>query len=435
MTKGFNLWKKAKKIIPGGNNLLSKRPERYAPDIWPNYFKSCRGVEVIDLEGNKYIDMAQMGLGSSILGYANPELTDAVCKSALDGVNCTLNCKEEVDLAEILLKKNKFAGGVKFARTGSEAMSISVRIARAYTGKTKIAFSGYHGWSDWYLSANLRGENLKDHLLPGLSTKGVPEGLANTAIPFKYNNINDLKKVLKENEDIGILCMEGARYDFPTEEFQNFVMKVCKEKKLLLILDEITSGWRLTDGGVYKLNKLDPDIVVYGKALGGGYAISAVVGKKEVMDVAQDTFISSTMMTERIGFVSAIKTIEIISRDKSWKHLNEMGNYIGINWQKIAEKYGLNLEITEFKPLITFKFKGYDNPNELITFFTQEMLNKGYLASTSVYLSCAHTKEIIDEYLYNLESVFKEMYELISKNQIKSKLKTKVRSDAFARLT
>lgn len=212
-------------------------------------------------------------------------------------------------------------------------------------------------------------------------------------------------------------------------------MKVCKEKKLLLILDEITSGWRLTDGGVYKLNKLDPDIVVYGKALGGGYAISAVVGKKEVMDVAQDTFISSTMMTERIGFVSALKTIEIISRDKLWSHLNNMGNYIGDNWIKIAERYGLDLEITEFKPLITFKFKGYENPNELITFFTQEMLKKGYLASTSIYLSRSHTKEIIDEYLYNLEDVFKEMYELISKNKIRNKLKTKVRSDAFARLT
>lgn len=435
MTSGIDLWNRAKKIIPGGNNLLSKRPDRYAPDIWPSYFSSCKGVEVTDLDGKKFIDVAQMGLGSSILGYANEELTEAVCEAAKGGVNCTLNTREEFDLANVLLEKNTFAGGVRFARTGSEAMSISIRIARAYSGKTKIAFSGYHGWSDWYLSANLTGEKLNDHLLPGLLPKGVPEGLINTAIPFKYNNTDDLKRVMEENDDIGIICIEGARYDFPNNEFVDHVMSLCKKKNLVLVLDEITSGWRMTDGGVYKLNDLEPDIVVYGKALGGGYAISAVVGKKEVMDVAQETFISSTMMTERIGFVAAIKTIEILSREKSWDYLNLIGDYIGNSWIKIAKKYDLNIKITDFKPLITFKFINYNNPNELITFFTQEMLRRGYLASTSIYLSCAHTKKIIEEYLFHVDKVFKLMSELISQNKIKDRLETRVRSDSFARLT
>lgn len=435
MTSGIDLWNRAKKVIPGGNNLLSKRPDRYAPDIWPNYFSSCKGVEVTDLDGNKFIDMAQMGLGSSILGYANEELTEAVCEAAKGGVNCTLNSREEFDLANLLLEKNTFAGGVRFARTGSEAMSISIRIARAYSGKTKIAFSGYHGWSDWYLSANLTGEKLNDHLLPGLLPKGVPEGLINTAIPFKYNNTDDLKRVMEANDDIGIICIEGARYDFPNNKFVDYIMSLCKKKNLVLVLDEITSGWRLTDGGVYKLNDLEPDIVVYGKALGGGYAISAVVGKKEVMDVAQETFISSTMMTERIGFVAAIKTIEVLSRDKSWNYLNSIGDYIGNNWIKIAKKYNLNIEITDFKPLITFKFINYNNTNELITFFTQEMLRRGYLASTSIYLSCAHTKKIIEEYLFHVDKVFKLMSELISQNKIKDRLETRVRSDSFTRLT
>ena len=435
MTSGIDLWNRAKKVIPGGNNLLSKRPDRYAPDIWPNYFSSCKGVEVTDLDGNKFIDMAQMGLGSSILGYANEELTEAVCEAAKGGVNCTLNSREEFDLANLLLEKNTFAGGVRFARTGSEAMSISIRIARAYSGKTKIAFSGYHGWSDWYLSANLTGEKLNDHLLPGLLPKGVPEGLINTARPFKYNNTDDLKRVMEANDDIGIICIEGARYDFPNNKFVDYIMSLCKKKNLVLVLDEITSGWRLTDGGVYKLNDLEPDIVVYGKALGGGYAISAVVGKKEVMDVAQETFISSTMMTERIGFVAAIKTIEVLSRDKSWNYLNSIGDYIGNNWIKIAKKYNLNIEITDFKPLITFKFINYNNTNELITFFTQEMLRRGYLASTSIYLSCAHTKKIIEEYLFHVDKVFKLMSELISQNKIKDRLETRVRSDSFTRLT
>mgnify|MGYP006416727805 FL=1 len=153
--KSHMLWNRSVAAIPGGNGLLSKRPDRYAPDIWPAYFEKCRGVEVVDLDGNRYIDMAQMALGSAILGYAHPELTDAVCEAARLGVNCTLNCPEEVMLAERLLELNPFAGGVRFARTGGEAMAVAIRIARAYSGRSKVAFSGYHGWSDWYIAANL----------------------------------------------------------------------------------------------------------------------------------------------------------------------------------------------------------------------------------------------------------------------------------------
>ena len=436
MNTGLKLWDTAVKVIPGGNGLLSKRPDRYAPNIWPAYFSRAKGCDIWDLDGNKYIDMAQMGIGSAILGYANEELNAAVNTAIAGGVNTTLNAPEEVYLAERLLGLNPFAKGVKFARTGGEAMSMAIRIARAYSGRDNVAFSGYHGWCDWYLAANLTSENnLSDHLLPGLDPKGVPKGLANTALPFRYNDVKDFKRLMDVNSDVGVIVIEGARYDFPTQTFLNEIQTVARERSIVIVVDEITSGWRMTDGGVYKLNEFNPDIVVYGKAMGGGFAISAVVGRKEIMDEAQNTFISSTFWTERVGFAAALKTIDILTRDKIWEHLIRIGNRIGEGWLKLAKKHELKFHISDFKPLITMKFEYDDLNNSILTLFTQEMLKRGYLAASSVYISSAHTDIIVDEYLDHVNEVFGIISEAIRSNTVSEKLKSRIRSDSFCRLT
>jgi glutamate-1-semialdehyde 2,1-aminomutase len=436
MTAGQDLWKRAMSVIPGGNGLLSKRPDRYAPDIWPCYFKRCSGVEVLDLDGRVFIDMAQMGLGSSILGYAHPELTEAVCATASDGVNCTLNSPEEVLLAERLLELNPFAGGVRFARTGGEAMAIAVRIARAYTGRAKVAFSGYHGWCDWYLATNLSSSNaLSDHLLPGLEPKGVPEGLRNSAVPFLYNDVADFERVITEHPDIGVICVEGARYDFPQQDFLNAITAKAKERGIVIVSDEITSGWRMTNGGVFKLNGFEPHIVVYAKAMGGGYAIAAVVGRAEVMDAAQETFMSSTMWTERVGFTAALTTINVLAREKAWEQFIRIGTRIGEGWHSLAKRHGLNLKVTDFKPLITMKLEYGDRNAALQTLFTQEMLDRGYLAASSVYVSLAHTDEVVDRYLDAADEAFMVLADAANKGDEMKRLRTKPKSDAFQRLT
>ena len=436
ISSGNLMWHRAIKSMPGGNGLLSKRPDRYAPDIWPTYFSKSSGVTVVDLDGNSFIDMAQMGIGSAILGYAHPELTNSVTEAIRDGVNCTLNAPEEVLLAEKLLELNPFAGGVRFARSGGEAMAMAVRIARAKTGKDKIIFSGYHGWCDWYLATNLGNEDgLNDHLIPGLGVKGVPAGIANTAIPFIYNDIEDFERTIKEHPDAGVICMEGARYDFPSREFLESVSRIAKKYNMIIISDEITSGWRMTDGGVYKLNGFNPDIVVYAKAMGGGFAISAVVGTEEVMHSAQDTFMSSTMWTERVGFVAALATIEIITREKVWEHLIKIGEQIGDGWLLLAEKHGLKITVSDFKPLITMKLHYGSRNQALVTLFIQEMLARGYLSATSVYVSYAHTPEIVDCYLEAVDGCFQILAHAIDAKNIDKLLKTRVRSDSFNRLT
>ena len=432
---GLRLWNKATSLIPGGNGLLSKRPDRFAPDIWPTYYSSAKGCEIKDLDGNSYIDMAQMGLGAAILGYCNVEVDEAV-KEAIDkGVSTTLNAPEEVELAEKLLGLNDFAGGVRFTRTGGEAMAVAVRIARAFSGRGRVAVSGYHGWSDWYLASNLNGkDNLREHLLPGLSPKGVPKGLEGTVLPFQYNNISELNEIVNEYEDLGVIVIEGARYDFPTQEFLEGIQKIAEKRDIVIISDEITSGWRMTDGGVYKINGFKPDIVVYGKGMGNGYAISAIVGKKVVMDEAQETFISSTFWTERVGFAAALKTIEILTREKVWEHLIRIGRMIGDGWEKMARKHGLKIQITDFKPLATMKLEYEDLNPALITLFTQEMLKRGYLAAPSVYVSYSHDEGVVEEYLENVDEVFGIMQESVKFSTSMEKLETKVRDEGFKRL-
>jgi len=435
MNKGIELWKKAVTVIPGGNGLLSKRPDRYAPDIWPTYFSRAKGCDIWDLEGNKYVDMAQMGIGSAILGYTNDELNAAVCQAIEDGVNTTLNAPEEVLLAEELLKLNSGMGAVKFTRSGGEAMAMAVRIIRAASGRDKVAFSGYHGWSDWYLATNLSNStNLNEHLLSGLAPKGVPSGLAGTAVPFKYNDVADFKRMLDANPDIGGIVFEGARYDFPQEDFLNEIQKEADKRGILTVVDEITSGLRMSPAGVYTLNGFVPDMVVYGKALGGGFAISAVLGTSSVMSAAQDTFISSTFWTERVGFVAGLKTLEIIQRDRLWEQLISTGEYIGEAWQDLADKHGLKLHVTDFKPLITMKLEYGDQNNQILTYFIQEMLKRGYLAASSIYLSAAHTKKVVKKYLLAVDEVFALMADAIAMGVLEDRLETRVRTDSFSRL-
>ena len=195
LKKSLDMQKMARQRIPGMTQLLSKRPDMFAPGVWPGYFSKAKGVEVWDLDGNRYIDMSIAGIGANVLGYADPDVDDAVRAIIDKGTSCSLNCPEEIELADLLCEIHPWADMVRFSRTGGEARTIAVRIARAYTGKDKIAFCGYHGRHDWYLSANVGTENaLGEHLLPGLSPSGVPQGLTGTALPFRYNNLEELQE-------------------------------------------------------------------------------------------------------------------------------------------------------------------------------------------------------------------------------------------------
>ena len=408
MNKGQKLWDKAKKVIPGGSMLLSKRAEMHLPNQWPSYFSKAKGCRVWDLDGREYIDMHLMGVGTNTLGYAHPEIDNAVIKAIKDSNMSTLNCPEEVLMAEKLLSVHSWSKKARFARSGGEACSIAIRIARAYSGKDNIAFCGYHGWQDWYLSANLsHNNNLSEHLLPGLSIKGVPKNLKKTAFPFRYNDFKELEKIVNK-EDIGIICMEVVRNEEPKDDFLIRVGELAKNKGIVLIFDECTSGFRQNFGGIHQDYKVEPDIAIFGKAIGNGYALTAVVGKEDIMDEANNTFISSTFWSEKIGFVAGLKTLEIMEKESSWIKILRLGRKIKEDWKKLAKKHDLSIDIFGIDSLPSFSFRS-ENNQAYKTLITQEMLKQGYLAGTSVYVSTEHSEEIVNSYFNKLDPVFEQI--------------------------
>ncbi len=431
--KGQKLWKRAKRVIPGGNMLLSKRAEMFLPDYWPAYFSKTEGCYVWDLDDVKYLDMSIMGVGTNTLGYSHPEVDDAVRKVVSMGNMSTLNAAEEVYLAEKLMELHPWADMARFARTGGEANAIAIRIARAASGRDKIAICGYHGWHDWYLAANLGdGQNLDGHLLPGLEPKGVPGNLRGSVLPFHYNNFPELSELVK-NHSIGAIKMEVSRNTGPEDDFLAKVRKLADENNIILIFDECTSGFRQSYGGLHKLYGVQPDMAIFGKALGNGYAITATIGKREIMDSAQNTFISSTFWTERIGLAAALKTLDIMEREKSWEKITETGRNISKGWQELADKYGLPIEIYGLPALTGFTFK-LDNAQKYKTLLTQEMLKSGILASDSVYVCTEHTPELVLHYFEALESVFSRISDCENGQFIDSLLDGSVSHSGFRRL-
>lgn len=433
MGTGQKLWKRAKQVIPGGNMLLSKRAEMFLPEQWPAYFSKAKGCRVWDMDGNEYIDMSIMGIGTNSLGYGHPEVDEAVAQTVRDGNMSTFNCPEEVYLAEKLVAMHPWADMARLARTGGEANAIAIRIARAASGKDKVAVCGYHGWHDWYLSANLGDdERLAGHLLPGLDPKGVPQQLRGTVFPFTYNNYDELKSLV-DTHDIGVIKMEVVRNKGPENGFLHKVRQLATERGIVLIFDECTSGFRQTFGGLHKMYEVEPDMAMFGKALGNGYAITATIGRRAVMEAAQSTFISSTFWTERIGPTAALKTLEVMERTRSWDIITQTGQDIRQRWQALADKHGLPIEHWGLPALTGFTIQ---SPQALAykTLITQEMLSKGFLAGNSVYVCTAHTPDVVAGFFDALDPVFGLIKECEEGRDVMSLLKGPVCHGGFKRL-
>jgi glutamate-1-semialdehyde 2,1-aminomutase len=434
--KGQALYRRAKQLMPGGTQLLSKRPEMFLPDQWPSYYSKARGVEVTDVDGNTYIDMSMMAIGACVLGYADPDV-DAAVKAAIDaGSASTLNAPEEVELAELLCELHPWATMVRYARSGGEAMMMAVRIARAHTRRDKVAFSGYHGWCDWYLAANLADEDALDgQLMSGLDPAGVPRGLKGTALPFHYNRFDELKAIVDAHPgELAAIVMEPRRGQAPDPGFLEAVRDLATGIGAVLIFDEVTTGFRMTDGGIHLLLGVNPDIAVFAKAMANGYPMAAIIGTSTVMEAAQSTFISSTNWTERVGTVAALATIRKYRRERVAEHLKKIGNLTFDGWTRAAAKTGVALHTEGLPSLAHFAF---EHPDELTltTLFTQDMLERGYLAYNQFKPSFAHQPSHVDAYMKAVESSFALIAEAIRAGDYASRLKGPCARRGFYRLT
>lgn len=412
--KGRLLYSEAKKFTLNGNMLLSKRPEMILPEKWPNYFSKAKKVYISDLDNNKYLDMMCI-VGHNILGYANKKVDKKVISEIKKSNMTTLNSKYEVLLAKKLVELHPWSGKCTFARSGGEANTIAIRIARAYNKRDHVAVCGYHGWHDWYLSLNLnKPNNLKTHLLEGLSTDGIPKKLRGLTSTFNYGDFNKLKEIHKKKK-LSAVIMEVCRNSLPDINFLKNVRNFTKKNNIVLIFDECTTGFRRSLGGIHKITNINPDLAMFGKALGNGYAITAVLGKNKVMNSAKRSFISSTFWGEKAGFVAGLSTISEMKRIKSWKKIINSGKQINKKWLELKDKYDLDFKINGFESLTSFVFK--KNHLKYKTFITQEMLKENILATNMIFLTTEHNAGHIKKYIKALDKIFKKI-SFIEKNKL-----------------
>lgn len=433
---GAELWERAKKIIPGGNQLLSKRAEMFLPDKWPAYYSKVKGSNVWDLDGNRYLDMSISGVGACTLGHSDPDVDAAVIRAIKAGNMSTLNVPEEVELAELFCKIHPWAEMVRYARTGGEAMAMAVRISRAATGKEKILFCGYHGWHDWYLSANLaKSTALDGQLLPGLEPAGVPRGLRETTIPFYYNDLNSFTSLVDQYDgQIAGVVMEPVRNHWPNKEFLDGIRQITIENEIPLIFDEVTSCLRMTHGGIHSKLGVEPDVAVFAKALGNGYPMAAIIGKSEIMSATQKTFISSTYWTDKIGPVAAIATLRKHKERDVSSHLIYIGNLVQDGWKKLGMEHDLDISVSGIPPLGHWEIESKEN-QLLHTIIVEKMLNKGFLTSKAFYATYTHTKENVDDYLEALDDTLNDLSPYIKKGTLKSLQHGPIAHTGFRRLT
>ena len=427
--KGYKIWNEAKKIILGGNMLLSKRPEMHLPEKWPPYYSKASGCFVWDMNNKKYLTYL-LWVGTNILGYSNKIINNAVINKLNKGNISSLNCNEEVQLVKRLILIHPWFDMGKLTRTGGEANAVAMRIARASAKNEKVAICGYHGWHDWYLAANLKNKKLNNFLLPGLTPLGVPRKLKDTIFTFNYNDIKRVEFLIKK-KNIGIIKMEVMRDKMPENDFLKKIRNLTKKHKVVLIFDECTSGFRETFGGLHKKFKIYPDIAVFGKALGNGYPINAILGKKKFFNKAQESFISSTFWTERLGPLASLKTLYLMERKKTCIYISKLGSYIKKKWEALSKKNGLKINIYGLSSICSFSF---DRDHLLYkSFITQEMLTNNILATTSIYVSTVHNKNNLKKYFSILDKLFKRIKEHQQNKKIKL-LKGKICHSSFKRL-
>ena len=431
-----DLYRHAKQRMPGGTQLLSKRPEMLAPDQWPAYFREARGCETWDLDGRHYYDFSTNGIGSCLLGFRDPDVTRAVQRRISLGSMCTLNPPEEVELADLLCEIHPWAGQVRFTRCGGEVCAAAVRIARATTDRSLVAICGYSGWQDWYLAANLgEADALRGHLLPGLSPLGVPRELRGTALTFTFNNREEFQAIINAHgNQLAAVVMEPCRAVEPAPGFLEFVRDAAHRAGALLIIDEISIGWRLHFGGAHLKFGVNPDLAVFSKAMGNGHPIAAVIGTRAAMAGAHDSFISSTYWTESVGPVAALAVIRKMQTGDVPAHVAKVGTRVMQAWEDSGRRHGLPVHVGGFPCLAHFRFD-HEKADAMRTLYTQHMLDRGYLAGTGLYPTLAHTEAVVECYGQAIDEVFAQIAQALDAGDIEKRLRGPVAHTGFRRLT
>jgi glutamate-1-semialdehyde 2,1-aminomutase len=433
----MQLYQRAQRLIPGGTQLLSRRPTRYACGVSPVYAARAKGARFWDVDGNEYIDWAS-GIGAIILGYADPVVDEAVIQQICSGTMYSVNHELELELADELIAAIPCAEMVRYCKGGGEACAMAVRIARGITSRDKILFCGYHGWHDWYLAANLAGDTALDsHLFSGIEPIGVPRGLAGTAIPFPYGDLDSLGQTLDDHRgDVAAIIMEPMRSELPPAGYLEGVAKLARQHNVILIFDEVSTGFRPSAGGVQPLIGVTPDMAVFAKSISNGYPLGAIVGRREVMEPAGRMFISSTYWSDTIGLRAALTTLREIRRRDVPGIVKQIGVELQQRITAAAQETGVSAICrgVDFHPQLHFDGADPELKPKLATLYIQEMAKRGCHGYAAFYLNAAQGPAEIEQTVAAARETFAIIAAGLADNRIDDLLECELQQDSFRRL-
>jgi glutamate-1-semialdehyde 2,1-aminomutase len=435
--RSMELYRRAEEIIPGAVQLVSRRPSRLACGVSPVYAARAKGARLWDVDGNEYIDWVS-GIGAIILGYADPIVDEAVTRQIETGTIYSINHELELELAEYLIETIPCAEMVRYAKGGGEACAIAVRIARGATGRDKILFCGYHGWHDWYLAANLSADAALDaHLFPGIEPIGVPQALEGTAIPFPYGDLHALGQTLdKHRGEVAAVIMEPFRSEEPPDGYLSGVRKLATEHNVVLIFDEVSTGFRPSASGVQLVVGVTPDMAVFAKSISNGYPMGAVVGRRDVMEPAARMFISSTYWSDTIGLRAALTTLQEVRRRDVPSHVRQIGRALTSRLNELARECQLPVSCVgvDFHPHLRFDVENSLMKTSLATLYIQEMAKRGCHGYPAFYLNAAQGDQEIEQTVEAARETFTLMSEGMQRGTVHDLLACDMRQDAFQRL-
>lgn len=408
--KSNELYERSKGLIPSHTQTLAKGPTQYVNGAAPKYLAKGKGCKVWDVDGNEYIDW-NSAIGPLSLGYAYPAIDEAVKKQLEDGMTYSLVHPLEVEVAELVRETIPNAEMVRYSKTGADVTSAAVRLARAYTGKNKILCCGYHGWHDWYISVTARNY-------------GIPESVQAITWTFNYNDIDSVKDAL--DGDVAAVILEPVVFQEPKDDFLNKLADLCKEQGVLLIFDEMWTGFRMAMGGAQEYFGIKPDLATYSKAIANGMPISVLTGRKEVMQLAdEDIFFYTTFGGEALSLAAAKATINELKEKNVPAYMHEKGAVIKNGYNELARKHGLDYTKCtgyNWRSMVTFD-AGAGDPLVIKSFVQQEMIKRGVLWSSFHNMSYSHKDEDISYTLDAYNEVLPLLKKAVEDGTVKEKLR------------
>ena len=387
---------RAERTIPLGSQTFSKSRTQYPVGISPLYVTRAKGAEIWDVDGNRYIDLVS-SLASVTLGYADREVEFAVKKQLRNGVTLSLPGKIESEVAELIVDLVPSAEMVRFGKNGTDATSAAVRLARAYTGTEHVAVCGYHGWQDWYIGSTTRN-------------KGVPRTVSDLTHNFVFNDIDSLQSLIARFPNMACVVMEPMNVEFPKHGFLEEVRRITTEKGIVLVFDETITGFRFSRGGAQELFKVTPDLSTFGKGIANGFPLSAVVGKREIMQEMEEIFFSGTFGGELLSLAAARVVLTKHTQNAVCENLNEIGTSLNVAISELIRKHKME-DVLKTTGHPTWQFLTWSkdlhfDQNQIKTYFLQEAFKQGLLVLNSHNVNLKHTKKMIDKISGKYDHIF-----------------------------